>query len=653
MATKLKSKILSYNKLWEVLEKSVLIIFILIVIVSFAIISNLQNLRISNNQMSNLELRISESKERLEEVNKSEKNDNDTNWITYDLWLSKCATTGNSYLYDNTNFLKLLSEKTQEELNKVSAGNKTLKKQVDYNNIVKFIVIDKSKNTFLTNDINNIKFIKDNLKLFSKESGELFKYVSNIGKWYNITYTSQTAPAYKYQEGYEVENPNNFVEAYWFPKDYKYLGEDEVIIRNILENEKLNQQNIIKSSNEGIVSVKSNLVKYKISILIYLVLIMIMILALYFLSKERIIRGMKESFVVKIVQNIDRWLGNRSTLFKLTVFFLFTLSVLLMFIVLISSSSLTHELIIMFILWILFYLIAIFPRIFKFSKYIDEITDGIEKITSGDLDHFIEEKGDNSLSRLAYNINKLNKGFKVSIEDQIKNEKLKSELVANVSHDLKTPLTSIINYTDILLRENISEEEKIKYLNILNRKGLKLKSLIEDLFEISKINSGKVELNMENVDLIELASQAIAEYSDSEIYSDKNLIFIFKPYTTKIELNLDGKNMSRVFENLINNALKYSLNNTRVFIEIEEVLPIRKIKKGIKISFKNTSSTALDFHKEEIFERFTRGDKSRNSNIDGNGLGLAIAKSIVELHDGKMYIDFDGDMFKVIIELYY
>jgi len=103
--------------------------------------------------------------------------------------------------------------------------------------------------------------------------------------------------------------------------------------------------------------------------------------------------------------------------------------------------------------------------------------------------------------------------------------------------------------------------------------------------------------------------------------------------------------MSRVFENLINNALKYSLDNTRVFIEIEDT------KKGIKISFKNISSNALDFDKEEIFERFTRGDTSRNSNIDGSGLGLAIAKSIVELHDGKMYIDFDGDMFKVIIEL--
>lgn len=259
----------------------------------------------------------------------------------------------------------------------------------------------------------------------------------------------------------------------------------------------------------------------------------------------------------------------------------------------------------------------------------------------------IKENGDYSLSKLANNINKLNRGFKVSIEDQIKNEKLKSELVANVSHDLKTPLTSIINYTDILLREDISEEEREEYLKILNRKSLKLKNLIEDLFEISKINSGKMDLKKSTVDIVELINQSIAEYSDTDKYTEKNLKFILKSYTPKIDMNLDGKKLSRVFENLINNAIKYSLDNTRIHIEIED------ISKGIRISFKNISSTPLDFDNKEIFERFTRGDKSRNSGIDGNGLGLAIAKSIVELHGGIMYIDFDGDLFKSIIELNY
>ena len=649
----MKGKILSYHKLWEVLEKSVLIIFILMTIIFFAIISNLQNLNYSNNQKNNVKLKILTTKKILEDANKSENNLRDVNWVTYDLWLNKYAVVGNSYLYENTNFLKILSEESQEELNKISASSKTLKKQNDYNSLVKFIVIDKSKNTFLTNDINNIEFIKDNIKLFSQENGELFKYISNSGKWYNLTYTSETAPAYKNYEGTKIQNPNNFVEAYWFPKDYKYSVEDESLLISVLNNVKTDYQNILDSSSDDIANINYNLKKYTISIIIYLILFIIMMFILHFLGKERIMRGLKECFVVKISQNLNNWFGSRSTSFKMVIFLLSTASLLLIPLGLLLGFSIFSKFVKLFILSLLFYLIAIFPKIINFSRYIDEIAEGISKITSGNLNHLIAEKGDVSLSKLANNINKLNKGFKVSIEEQIKNEKLKSELVANVSHDLKTPLTSIINYTDILLRGNITEEEKTEYLNILNKKGIKLKNLIEDLFEISKINSGKVELNMENVDVIELAYQSIAEYSDSEIYNNKNLIFIVKPCATKIEMSLDGKKMSRVFENLINNALKYSLQDTRVFVEIEDIIKINDIKKGIKISFKNISSTALDFHKEEIFERFTRGDKSRNSNIDGSGLGLAIAKSIVELHNGKMYVDFEGDMFKVIIELYY
>lgn len=642
----MKSKILNHHKSWEILERSVLIIFILIFIVSFGILNNLKILHSSNNQINAMEIGKSDAQRKLEDTNKSEDNISDINWITYELWLNKFAAPQNSYIYNYTNSLKLLSEMSQDELNKISPGIKTLKEQQNYSNLVKFIIIDKSNLTFLTNDTNNIEFIKNNVKQFSVENGELYNYISNKGKWYNIAYTSEGSPAYNNYKVAKVENPSNFVEAYWFPRDYRYSVEDEVLLKNILNKVKKDYQNIIDANNSNITNAKNHITEYKILILIYSILIILMILTLYFLGKERILRGIKQSFIVKITQATNHWFGSKSAFFKIAVFVLFTSSVIFILVWLTLSYRLSYKYLILCILWVLFYLVAILPKIIKFSKYIDEITKGIAIITSGDLDHFIEEKGDKSLSNLAHNINKLNKGFKVSIEDQIKNEKLKSELVANVSHDLKTPLTSIINYTDILLRENISEEEKNEYLNILNSKSLKLKNLIEDLFEISKINSGKVELNMENVDVIELVTQSIAEYSDSEIYNNKNLTFIFKPYEKKIEMNLDGKKMSRVFENLINNALKYSLDNTRVFVEIED------IKKGIKISFKNISSTALDFDKEEIFERFTRGDTSRNSNIDGSGLGLAIAKSIVELHGGKMYIDFDGDMFKAIIELY-
>jgi signal transduction histidine kinase len=645
LVTKLKSKILSPRKLWEILQRNILILFILILICSIGVLNSLESLHSNNNQISSGENIISATKLNLEGISRSQSNNNDTNWIDYGLWLNECARIGNSYVYSTTSSLKLLSLMSQDELDKISMSLESISKETSYSNLVKFIVIDKSKNTFLTNDISNIELIKNNLKAFSEESGELYKYISGKGKWYNLTYTSEAAPAYGIYQGPKVDNPNNFVEAYWFPNDYKYTVEDEAILKDILNKVKANYQNTIDSNNAIIVNAKNNLTKSKISIVIYFILIILMLVTLYSLGKERILSGINQSFVVKLKQTLNHWFGSRSTFFKITIFILSTSSVLFIPILLILNYNLSGVLLLLCSLWILFYLIAILPKIIKFSKYIDEITKGIDKITSGDLEHFIEEKGDKSLSLLAHNINKLNKGFKVSIEDQIKNEKLKSELVANVSHDLKTPLTSIINYTDILLRENISEEEKKEYLNILNSKSLKLKNLIEDLFEISKINSGKVELNRSNVDVIELVGQSIAEYSDSEVYNNKNLTFIFKPHAKKIEMNLDGKKMSRVFENLINNALKYSLDNTRVFVEIEE------IKKGIKISFKNISSAALDFHKEEIFERFTRGDTSRNSNIDGSGLGLAIAKSIVELHDGRMYIDFDGDMFKVMIEL--
>lgn len=642
----MKNKILSHDTLWNILEKNVLIILFLIIIMSFGILNNLKPLYRNNNNLNNIKINISQANENLEELNKAENNTNNLNWLTYELWLDKCAVLENSYVYDNTNSLKSLSEKTQDELDKTSALFTSLKIENDYNNLVKFIIINKSKNTFLTNDISNVEYIKKNLNLFSEENGELYKYISNRGKWYNITYTSEGAPAYSNYTGPKVENPNNFVEAYWFPKDYRYLVEDKAILYSIATDVKTDYQKIINSNNSNVINVKSSITKYTILVLAYFILIVLMLLILYFLGKERILRGIKQSFVVKITQAINHWFGSRSTLFKISVFILFTSSALFMLVVLPSSYNFPNELVLPCVLWILFYLVAIFPKIIKFSKYLDEITEGIDKITSGNLNYIIQEKGDKSLSELAHNINKLNKGFKVSIEDQIKNEKLKSELVANVSHDLKTPLTSIINYTDILLRENISEEEKLEYLNILNRKSLKLKSLIEDLFEVSKINSGKAELTLEYVDVIELLDQSIAEYSDTEIYNDKNLTFILRPYEKKIEMSLDGKKMSRVFENLINNALKYSLSNTRVFVDIEDN------NEGIKITFKNISSAALDFDKEEIFERFTRGDKSRNSNIDGSGLGLAIAKSIVELHGGRMYIDFDGDMFKVIIELY-
>lgn len=644
----MKNKIINNPHVQNFLEKSLFIIILVLILATAKISSAINAINSSNSSINSMKSQIAYSNNKLDELKKYENSMKNTSWITYDMWMKGCASISNIYIYDTTNKLKLLSEKPQDQLDKFSKDFKIETAGNIYNNVVKFIIIDKSKGTFITNDNANHDYIKANLKTFSAENADLFNYVSNKGKWYNISYNSDSAPANKYNSNYQLINSTNFVEAYWFPKDYNYSKDDDALLKGMLDEAKKDFTTSNDASNKYIEELQKNIFDYKISIVFYTIIILIFLTSIYFLGKERIIRALKYNLVTNSIRAVNNWFERRSSLFKISVFIIFTsLSLFLIASILIFYHSITSSSLLIASTIVLLYSIVIFPKIISFSRYIDDIIKGISKITSGELEYVIDENGDKTLSSLAHNINKLNKGFKVSIEEQIKNEKLKSELVANVSHDLKTPLTSIINYTDILLREDISEEEKEEFLKILNRKGFKLKSLIDDLFEISKITSGKVELNKHSVDVVELIGQSIAEYSDTELYSDKHLSFVFKTFTSKIEMDLDGSKMSRVFENLITNALKYSLNETRVHVEIEE------IKKGIKVSFKNISSSPLDFDKEEILERFVRGDRSRNSDIDGNGLGLAIAKSIVELHGGIMYLDFDGDLFKCIIELYY
>lgn len=719
MDIKLKNKLLNNSWLWDFLERFVLILFIAIMIFSLIINSNMSSIKLKKQDIRSVENSLIETNSKIHTIENYENTQVDIDWINFNAWIINCAAPSNLCVYQNTNNLRILSEKPQEELDKLSKSFKLTTNGNDYNRLVKFIIIDKSKLTFITNDVDNMDFIKKNLKAFSQEDGQFYNYISSKGKWYNLSYDSASAPAHNYDNNTNVilHNPTNFVEAYWFSKDYIYSKEDKALLEKLLKESKEVSISQVKSLKMDITRMNNEITKAKIVIVVCSIFIFIILVALYFLGKTRIIRGLKNNFMYKLGKFIDNKFQNKGIIFKVTFYFLFTMFTFFIgFISLFALNSSIIVLLILFIPWTFIYFIFILPRMIKFLKYLNNIIKGSDNITSGNLDYIIPEKGDESLKRLAHNINKINKGFKVSIEDKIKNERLKSQLVANVSHDLKTPLTSIINSTDILLREDISVEEREEYLKILHRKSLKLKKLIEDLFQISKINSGKVELNKENVDVLELVNQSIAEYSDTDIYNNKNLTFIIRPFKENIEMNLDGNKMSRVFENIINNTLKYSLKNTRVYVDIEALnIPGARtsnidnshsepsnttiidtddninnnvnynnntannynninnpnasnnaddfhsnentrnnsnVTDGIKITFKNISSAALDFDKEEIFERFTRGDESRNSHIDGNGLGLAIAKSIVELHGGKMYVDFDGDLFKSIIELY-
>ena len=293
------------------------------------------------------------------------------------------------------------------------------------------------------------------------------------------------------------------------------------------------------------------------------------------------------------------------------------------------------------------FLIMLLPMIgiiysLKKSIEIIKVNEAIKKSDDGNINYEIEEQCSPEVRELLNNISKIKEGYSIAGEDALRNEKLKTELISNVSHDLRTPLTSIINYVNIL-RQDITKDEKEDYLAIVEKKAKKLKVLIDDLFEMSKINSGKMELFKDNIDIVSLIHQTIGEYY--YIYESKNIEFKVDSYKEEVYIDLDGKLISRAIENIIINAMKYSLEGTRVYVDIRE-------KDGyIVLSFKNISNYEMDFDNKEIFERFARGDASRNSRIEGSGLGLAITKSIIELHDGKVYITREGDMFKIFIYL--
>ncbi|WP_291578689.1 sensor histidine kinase, partial [Clostridium sp. UBA6640] len=360
--------------------------------------------------------------------------------------------------------------------------------------------------------------------------------------------------------------------------------------------------------------------------------------------KEELKNQWSNSLIYRFKVIIKELSNYKGFLFKLLFINILTIgfiiSIILVFSI-ISNNSVGDDIII-FIIYDIIYLLVIVPHILEKVSLFNKINKGTEEILSGNFDYTIEVKGKgkSGLEKLAHNINNIKASSKIALDNQMKSERLKSELITNVSHDLKTPLTSIVNYIDLLRNENLSKDDVRKYVEILEKKSQRLKTLIEDLFEASKMSSGDVELSLQKVDLVALLKQALGEY-DEKI---KNSSIAFKLYIEKqnIYAYLDGMKTWRVFDNLINNALKYSEDNTRVYLSLEE-----KDNKAVFI-IKNISNYELDFEPSEIFERFKRGDKSRNT--EGSGLGLAIAKSIVDMQGGTLDIEVDGDLFKVIVK---
>ncbi len=277
----------------------------------------------------------------------------------------------------------------------------------------------------------------------------------------------------------------------------------------------------------------------------------------------------------------------------------------------------------------------------KKLAYLSYIMEGTQRIKGGDIHYKLDIIGNDNFSNLAENINNIGEGLDKAIYNQLKSERLKSELITNVSHDLKTPLTSIINYIELIKKEEDIKPEHIKdYVNVLDSKSKRLKVLIEDLFEASKASSGNLELNMEKIDITQLLRQAIGEMEEK--LSKANLDLKLRVPEEKTYIMADGKKLYRVLENLLSNISKYSLNNTRVYIDIIEE------DDKVKLTMKNISSYELNFDPEEIMERFKRADESRNT--EGSGLGLAIARDLVNAQGGRFEIDIDGDLFKSVVE---
>ena len=268
------------------------------------------------------------------------------------------------------------------------------------------------------------------------------------------------------------------------------------------------------------------------------------------------------------------------------------------------------------------------------------VKHGGEKIVNGDLDSKIDTQymfGD--IKDFADSLNNINQGLQSAIDDKIKSERFKTELITNVSHDIKTPLTSIVNYVDLIKKENCDNEKISEYVEVLDRQSVRLKKLIEDLVEASKASSGTLSVELARCNLSVLVNQAIGEFTEK--LESKNLQVVQFVDNQDIYIMADGRRLWRVFDNLLSNIYKYAMTGTRVYIDLTNE------KNIATVTFRNISQQPINVSAEELTERFVRGDRSRNT--EGSGLGLSIAKSLTELQNGQFKISTDGDLFKVKI----
>ena len=348
----------------------------------------------------------------------------------------------------------------------------------------------------------------------------------------------------------------------------------------------------------------------------------------------------KNMFIVKSFRYIFRGIGkairNSGVTKKATLYFGMFAGV--EFVILLMFNLLGTE--VTSALLFLLFLVNIFAFIviYKVMMGVKEIETAEQKIIAGNLDYKLNTAGyKGDLKILAEGLNEIGTGLENAVNGRMKSERFKTELITNVSHDIKTPLTSIINYTDLLKKENIETEPVKGYIEVLDRQSERLKKLITDLLEASKASSGNIKLDIAEVDAGLMLEQVYGEYQNK--FEKAGLTGIVTKPSETVFIKADANHLFRVFDNILGNVVKYAQPGTRVYIDLTQN------DETITISFKNISKEKLNITGEELMERFVRGDRSRNT--EGSGLGLSIAKNLANLMGGKLEIVIDGDLFKV------
>lgn len=344
----------------------------------------------------------------------------------------------------------------------------------------------------------------------------------------------------------------------------------------------------------------------------------------------KILKWIKQK--IEEISNLILW--NKEITTKLIIYYI--AFIIISLILIISTAAIWFCIILLLIFWG----VALYA-ILNYTKQLNTIKEILKNIYEGKENIKIDTTNlEKNLKEMAEYINSLSTGLTKAVEESLKSERMKTELITNVSHDIKTPLTSIINYVDLLKKEEMPNEKAKEYLEILDKKSQRLKRLTEDLVEASKASSGNIKLNMEEINVKELIKQISGEFEDK--LNEKNLELILNMPNEEVKIKADSRYLYRVIENMYSNISKYALEGSRVYVDI--IINRNKVE----MQLKNISKAKLNISSEELMQRFVRGEASRNT--EGSGLGLSIAESLTTLQKGKFNIYLDGDLFKVTIE---